>query len=97
MAKKKEVKFTDEELGKINEVQQKYSQIQANLGQIAFQRVMVEQQIEQLGDQQLEAEDALQANQESERELARSLNDVYGPGSLDPVSGVFTPTEEPSE
>ena len=44
-------------------------------------------------DKQIEAEEALQTNQVAERELAKSLNDVYGPGSLDPETGVFTPTD----
>ena len=97
MPKSKEIKFTDEDLSKINEVQQNYNQIQATFGQVAFQRVMLEQQLEQLNDRQIEAEDALHANQDAERDLAKSLNDVYGPGSLDPETGVFTPTEEATE
>lgn len=97
MPKSKEVKFTDEELSKIAEVQTNYNQIQGTFGHIAFQRVMLEQQLEQLNDRQIEAEDALHANQDTERELAKSLNDVYGPGSLDPETGVFTPTEEATE
>ena len=29
--------------------------------------------------------------QETERTLVKSLNDKYGPGNLDPTTGVFTP------
>jgi hypothetical protein len=29
--------------------------------------------------------------QESERKLVESLNKKYGPGNLDPATGVFTP------
>jgi hypothetical protein len=38
-------------------------------------------------------------NQQKERDLVKELNDKYGPGQLDPASGVFTPTpkEEPAE
>jgi hypothetical protein len=38
------------------------------------------------------------ANQDKERELVKELNEKYGPGSLDPETGVFTPTpvEEPA-
>ena len=93
MPKTKEVKFTDEELSKITEIQQNYNQIQASFGHVGFQRVILEQQLEQLNDKQIEAEEALQTNQVAERELAKSLNDVYGPGSLDPETGVFTPTD----
>jgi len=39
--------------------------------------------------------------QGKERELVKQLNEKYGPGSLDPATGVFTPAppaeEKPSE
>ena len=35
--------------------------------------------------------------QEKERSLVKELNDKYGPGTLDPQTGVFTPTEKPKE
>ena len=34
-------------------------------------------------------------NQETERKLVEELNEKYGPGSLDPQTGVFTPTPQP--
>ena len=34
-------------------------------------------------------------NQETERKLVQELNEKYGPGSLDPQTGVFTPTPQP--
>ena len=55
MPKTKEVKFTDEELSKITEIQQNYNQIQASFGHVGFQRVILEQQLEQLNDKQIEA------------------------------------------
>ena len=33
--------------------------------------------------------------QQKERDLVKELNDKYGPGSLDPQTGVFTPVPEP--
>ena len=35
--------------------------------------------------------------QEKERELVQQLNEKYGPGQLDPQTGVFTPAPEPEE
>ena len=32
--------------------------------------------------------------QQQERDLVAKLNEKYGPGSLDPQTGVFTPTTE---
>ena len=31
--------------------------------------------------------------QENERKIVKELNDKYGPGNLDPATGVFTPSE----
>ncbi len=30
--------------------------------------------------------------QQTERDLVKKLNEKYGPGQLDPATGVFTPT-----
>ena len=35
--------------------------------------------------------------QETERGLVQQLNEKYGPGQLDPQTGVFTPAPEPEE
>ena len=32
----------------------------------------------------------------TEQEIVKSLNDKYGPGNLDPQTGVFTPVEVPA-
>ena len=47
---------------------------------------------------QTQLESDWSANQDKERELVKELNEKYGPGSLDPETGVFTPTpvEEPA-
>ena len=33
-------------------------------------------------------------NQQKERDLVKELNEKYGPGQLDPATGVFTPTPQ---
>ena len=35
--------------------------------------------------------------QESERDIVKQLNEKYGPGTLDPQTGVFTPVEASDE
>ena len=35
--------------------------------------------------------------QEQEKTLVESLNKKYGPGQLDPATGVFTPTSTPTD
>ena len=44
---------------------------------------------------QTELETEYEATQQEERYLVQTLNEKYGPGQLDPQTGVFTPTEAP--
>ena len=45
---------------------------------------------------QTELETEYEAVQQEERDLVQTLNEKYGPGQLDPQTGVFTPTEAPA-
>jgi hypothetical protein len=36
-------------------------------------------------------------NQQKERDLVKELNEKYGPGQLDPKTGVFTPVPQTEE
>ena len=46
-----------------------------------------------------EVEQEYEGVQQQERDLVKTLNEKYGPGSLNPETGVFTPTptETPKE
>ena len=39
----------------------------------------------------------LQELNDNENSVAQELNDKYGPGSLNPETGVFTPAPQPEE
>ena len=88
------VKFTDEELQSLQGLQEKYTEKQGLLGQLAVQRLLLDQQSEALTARTTEVEQEYQAVQQEERDLVTTLNEKYGPGQLDPTSGVFTPTGE---
>ena len=90
--KTKAVKFTDEELQSLQGLQENYSEKQAQLGQLAVQRILLDQQSEALTVRTTEVEQEYQAVQQEERDLVTTLNEKYGPGQLDPATGVFTPT-----
>jgi hypothetical protein len=93
----KETKFTEDELKQLQDLQTSYQQAQLQFGQLKVQQVLAQQQ----ADAMMEAEDKLEADyvdiQESERKLVDTLNEKYGPGSLDPTTGVFTPTPQTEE
>ena len=50
------------------------------------------QQIDALNIRTEEVETEYQTVQQEERDLVKKLNEKYGPGQLDPTTGVFTPS-----
>ena len=97
MAESKDIKFTDSELQSLQDLQNSYQQKQLQFGQLKVQKILVQQQVDGLetSESQLEVEYA--EVQETERKLVADLNEKYGPGSLDPATGVFTPTPATTE
>ena len=87
-----EIKFTDDELKSLGELQQSYQRITNAYGQIALAKHNLVAQ-----------EDAVKQEFESaktnEQNLLNAITEKYGPGQLDPQSGVFTPapTQESPE
>ena len=88
----KELKFTDEELESLQGLQTGYQEKQSVLGQLAVQKILLNQQIDALNIRTEEVEQEYQAVQKEERDLVTKLNEKYGPGQLDPATGVFTPS-----
>jgi hypothetical protein len=90
MAKEKETKFTKEELKSLQEIQSGYQDLQLRMGGLKMQQIAHERQADRL----MELEDQLMVElsqlNEVERKTATDLNEKYGGGSLDPVTGVFT-------
>ena len=92
-----EMKFTDEELQELQDLQNGYQEKQAMLGQLAVQRIWLDQQSDALEARQTEVETEYEGVQQQERDLVQKLNEKYGPGQLDPATGVFTPAPENPE
>ena len=88
----KELKFTDEELESLQGLQTSYQEKQSVLGQLAVQKILLNQQIDALNMRTEEVEQEYKAVQQEERDLVAKLNEKYGPGQLDPATGVFTPS-----
>jgi DNA repair exonuclease SbcCD ATPase subunit len=89
--KSSEVKFTEDELKSLRDLQDGYSEKSAQFGQLKVQKLLVQQQLDQLEQTEVQMEADYASLQEKERELVKSLNEKYGPGNLDPQTGVFTP------
>ena len=94
MAKKDEVKFTEKELQSLNDLQVQYSTITNQFGQLAIAKLNLEKQTEVVSDQEFKLQEELGQAREDEQEILNEITEKYGPGQLDPQSGVFTPTTE---
>ena len=92
-----EIKFSEEELKSLSDLQSSYQQKQLQFGQLRVQRLLVQQQLDSISDAEAKLEVEYGDVQENERNLVKQLNEKYGPGNLDPATGVFTPAPQESE
>ena len=92
-----ETKFSEEELKSLQDLQTSYQQKQLQFGQLKVQKLLVQQQFDAIEKQEEQIEVDYAGVQEQERKLVKELNEKYGPGNLDPATGVFTPAPQESE
>ena len=85
-----EVKFTEEELKQVQNIQASYQNVQNQFGQLKLAQI-------RLDEQEVELEDALKQIQSEEKKFLDGITDKYGQGTLNPETGVFIPTENKSE
>ena len=86
-----EIKFSEDELKSLQELQNSYQEKQLQFGQLKVQSVLLHQQLDALEAREVELEEEYSEVQKTEQNLVDDLNKKYGPGSLDPATGVFTP------
>ena len=85
------VKFTDEELKSLQELQNTYASISTQFGQVKVSRINLERQMENLDDAENQLEQSWEENRQKESDLVKSLNEKYGAGTLNPTTGEFIP------
>ena len=90
-----EIKFTEDELKSLGELRETYGKVQQDFGALKVRRLVLDQQLEELDNADEAVHKAYTDNQETERKLVEELNEKYGPGSLNPETGVFTPAPQP--
>tara|TARA_Y100001963_G_C6513512_1_gene323208 strand:- start:233 stop:538 length:306 start_codon:yes stop_codon:yes gene_type:complete len=83
----KSIKFSEEEIKQLQSLQNSYQQITFSMGQISLSKVS-------LDNREKAVLQALDNVRKEEAELAKSLTEKYGKGTLNIESGEFTPTEE---
>ena len=78
------VKFTEEELKQVQDIQQSYANVQNQFGQLKMAQI-------RLDEQEVELEESLKSIQDDEKKFLDGITNKYGQGSLNPETGVFTP------
>ena len=84
-----EVKFTKEELTQVQNIRKDYTNVQYQFGQLKLAQI-------RLDNDEVTLEDALKSIQDEEKKFLEGITEKYGQGSLNPETGVFTPTENKS-
>ena len=85
-----EVKFTEDELKKLKDIQQGYVNIQVQLGQVGIARIRLEQQLGDLTESEIDLRKRFSETSESESKFLDEVRKKYGDGQLDPETGIFT-------
>jgi len=81
-----EVKFTEEELKQVQDIQQSYANVQNQFGQLKLAQI-------RLDEQEVELEESLKSIQDDEKKFLDVITNNYGKGYLNPETGVFTPNK----
>ena len=76
--------FTPEELNQLKELRSEIGQLTAQMGQLYINKIKLE-------EAELKLKKELVIIEKKETDIAKTLSDKYGKGSIDLVSGTFTP------
>ena len=93
----KEIKFTEDELKSLGDLQGKYNVVTNKFGQLAIAKLNFEKQQESIEEEEFKITEELESVRTEEQTLLNTITEKYGPGQLDPQSGVFTPSTEVKE
>ena len=87
----KEIKFTDDELKTLGDLQVSYNTITNKFGQLTIAKLNIDRQLELLDDEEAKLNEELESAREEEQKVLNEITEKYGPGQLDPQTGIFTP------
>ena len=91
--KKSEVKWTEEELKQVQNIQSSYNDTTSQFGQLSIARLRVRQQVESIDKEYNSLVEKFNKIQDDEQKFLDSITEKYGQGSLNPETGVFTPNK----
>ena len=86
----KQSKFSDDDLKSLQDLQEKYFQIQQKLGNVKITRLNLEKQLEELNGVEKSIENEYLLLKDEEVKVVDDFTAKYGQGSLDTKTGLFT-------
>lgn len=89
------MKLQTEELGKINEFRNKFSQKFLEIGELHVTKKSAEDEVKRLQDLEEKLMNDFSDIRKEEREFFEEVSKKYGPGNLDINTGEFTPAPQP--
>jgi chromosome segregation ATPase len=93
MEEKTMIQFSEEEVNKIQEFQQKVITTNTRIGEIELQIHGLEQEFQSLKNEKQSLIDGYTTLRQQEMELSAELKDKYGEGTYDINTNQFTPTK----
>ena len=84
-----QIKFTEEELSQIKQIQDNNTRIIFQLGETELELRLIEQRMQELNNIRNSIHADYAAMRNKERDLVQQLNTKYGAGQVDLESGVF--------
>ena len=85
-----EVKFTEEELKQVKEIQESYFDIQNQFGQTSLAKLRLDEQLQNILKSEKELTAKFEEIQSKERNFLGGITEKYGEGQLNPETGIFT-------
>ena len=79
----KEIKFTEDELKTLGELQGKYNVVTNKFGQLAIAKLNFEKQKESIEDEEFKITEELESVRNEEQSVLKDITEKYGPGQLD--------------
>mgnify|MGYP003119365978 FL=1 len=86
-------KFTSEELEQIKTLRDQNREIVQSFGQLEMEILLTKKRVEVLTEEKEKTISKYENLQEEEQNLVKQLNTKYGAGTVDIVSGEFTPAK----
>ena len=93
MEEKTVVQFTQEEVNKIQEFQQRVITTNTRIGEIELQIHGLEKEFQELKNEKQSLINGYTTLRQEEMELSAELKDKYGEGTYDITTNQFTPTK----